>query len=56
MGCMRHLCASRGRGRGRRTMSSPYLLLLSGLAFLRASAVAWGAMVEAWVQTVPTGG
>ena len=31
-------------------ISSPYLLLLSGLAFIGASAVAWGAMVEAWVQ------
>jgi hypothetical protein len=31
-------------------ISSRYLLLLSGLAFIGASAVAWGAMVEAWVQ------
>jgi len=31
-------------------ISNPYLLLLSGLAFIGASAVAWGAMVEAWVQ------
>lgn len=31
-------------------ISSPYLLLLLGLAFIGASAVAWGAMVEAWVQ------
>ena len=31
-------------------ISSPYLLLLSGLAFIGASAVAWGAMVEAGVQ------
>ena len=31
-------------------ISSPYLLLLSGLAFIGASAVVWGAMVEAWVQ------
>ena len=31
-------------------ISSPYLLLLSGLAFIGASAVAWGAIVEARVQ------
>jgi Domain of unknown function (DUF1707) len=31
-------------------ISNPYLLLLSGLAFIGAAAVAWGAMVEAWVQ------
>ena len=31
-------------------ISNPYLLLLSGLAFIGASAVAWGAMVEAWAQ------
>lgn len=31
-------------------ISSPYLLLLSGLAFIGASAVAWGAIVEARMQ------
>ena len=31
-------------------ISNPYLLLLSGLTFIGASAVTWGAMVEARVQ------
>ena len=31
-------------------ISNPYLLVLSGLALIGASAVAWGAMVEVWVQ------